>query len=86
MRNIDIGIVDNIGNCTDQQTDDESSEEETSSDEESLDLKTAAVPIRKKFDDEEDSDDVSGTGNTPILWLTDCLRSPTTGKRPRTRK
>ncbi|KAK5075960.1 Translation initiation factor 3 subunit J component [Lithohypha guttulata] len=39
--------------------DDSESEEETSSGEESVDLKTVNVPIRKKFDDEEDSDDVA---------------------------
>lgn len=37
--------------------DDSEDEDETSSGEESVDVKT--VPIRKKFDDEEDSDDVS---------------------------
>lgn len=42
---------------TDIHADDSDDEEESSSGEESVDLKT--VPVRKKFDDEEDSDDVS---------------------------
>lgn len=45
---------------SDDESEEESSEEETSSEEEeSVDVKTPVVPIRKKFDDEEDSDDVS---------------------------
>ena len=47
----------NVDTIADEE--EESSEEETSSGEESVDLKTTtAIPIRKKFDDEEDSDDV----------------------------
>lgn len=44
-------------NLTTEDEDDETSSEETSSGEESVEIQT--VPIRKKFDDEEDADDVS---------------------------
>lgn len=44
-------------NLTTEDEDDETSSEETSSGEESVEIQ--AVPIRKKFDDEEDADDVS---------------------------
>lgn len=78
----------NANSHADDESEEETSEEEETSDEEeeSPTVRKTDVPIRKKFDDEEDSDDVGAFSMAVKVVILTVSRLPTTGTKQKTRR